>query len=66
MDEDWKIREYMKEHSFSREKFIQQIKMMHQVSVDLGEPKKCRLKKIEAIESWTDIQLVKAQCLSWT
>lgn len=60
--EDRKLAIYRQSHSFTREKFIAQIRMMHQVSVDLKE--KPRL-NIDPIESWNDEQLTKAHKFYW-
>lgn len=56
------LEEYRREHSFTREKFIEQIKMMHNVSVELNE--KPRL-KIDKLEERSDDALTKAHKFYW-
>ena len=59
-----KLEMYMKEHKFERERFISEIRMMTKVSLELGEPKHCRL-KIDMIERFSDQQLAKAHKFYW-
>lgn len=54
--------EYKRHHKFERDIFIEQIRMMHQVAVELRE--KPRI-KIDEIEKWDDPKLIKAHRFYW-
>ena len=56
------VTEYRRVHKFTREKFINEIRMMHEVSVFLKEKPRV---KIGEIEKWTDFELVKGHKFYW-
>jgi hypothetical protein len=60
-----KLSLYRQKHSFSRETFIAQVRMMHQVSVDLKEKPRLNSSELEKIDTWTDEQLTKAHKFYW-
>jgi hypothetical protein len=59
------VTKYMQDHKFTREKFIEQIRMMHQVSKDVGESKEHRLNGTDQLEKLDDEQLVKVHMFYW-
>ena len=60
-DKKRKFESHRVTHHFTREKFIEQIKMMHSVSEQLKEKRV----NIDSIDTWSDENLLKAHLYYW-
>ena len=61
-DKKRKLEAHRLAHHFTREKFIEQIKMMHSVSEQLKEKRV----NIDGIDTWNDENLIKAHLFYWS